>query len=168
MPRDSPSPVRCWLLRRTRLFTHGQMAEILAWLCTPTLLVSIMFAAHGYWHMLAFCMIVWMAVICCLIVCIHRGRDFDSIVIADGTMLVEQRRSGRLRWASINSCSARITLPAGPADPIIIEDRGVRLAIGDMVSPAERRQLALQLCIYLPNIAVRCELSATLGSGSSR
>lgn len=145
MPRDHVPPGRHWRMPRQHRLSPRQLGYVLYTLSLPALVVAIGFAWQGYWHVLLWALAELALVAVCLWHCARHACDVDRIDITEGEIIVTQRRPGRCRQFVLNRWTASISPPSRHGDPICLSDRETSVAVGRLVSDAQRRRVAEEL-----------------------
>lgn len=145
MPRDSSESRREWLLRRQCALTPRQFVAAYGVLCLGSFGVATGFIVAGVWQILLFTALEMAAVAAAFVYHARHATDHERIELAGGRLLVERCSAERVTRVELDARRTRITPPRRQRDLIALEAGGRRLALGRLVPPARRRQIALEL-----------------------
>ncbi len=150
MPRDLSRNNHEWLLRRHSSLAPRQLALAYGVLCLLSFSVATAFALYGVWWVPLFSVLEMSAVALAMLYYARHAADYEHIALADGCLMVEQMRAGRLRQTRLDPHWTRIGLPPVRGGGLIrLEAKGVAVDVGRFATAAQRRQVAQELRQYL-------------------
>ncbi len=150
MPRDLSRSTPEWLLKRHCSLGPHQLALAYAVLCVLSFSVGVGFALLGFWFVPLFSVLEMGAVALALFYDARHAGDYEYIALAEGCLLVEQRRAGRLWQTRLDPYWIRVGMPQRDAELIRLEAKGMAIDVGRFATAAQRRVLAQELRQYLP------------------
>jgi uncharacterized membrane protein len=136
---------REWLLRRNCSLTPRQTGAAFAALCVLSLSVALVFLLQGVWPILVFTALELSAVSIAFLLYARHAADYEHIVLTAGCLLVERLSGGRVTQTVLEPYFTKVGMPDSPRSLVLLEAKGVTLAVGAYAASAQRRQLALEL-----------------------
>jgi uncharacterized membrane protein len=134
-----------WLLKRNCSLAPRQLAFAYALLCLLSLAVSLPFALHGAWIVLAFTFLELLLAAAAFLHYARHATDREHIALIDGCLLVERIEAGETRQTRLDRYWTRVIAPRDDRDLINLEARGIKVEVGRFVTEAARRQFVLEL-----------------------
>jgi uncharacterized membrane protein len=134
-----------WLLKRNCSMSPRQSALAYGSLCGGAVVLSLLFALHGLWFMLAFATLETAGVALALLQYARHATDHEHIALSDGCLLVERVEAGSVQQIRLDPCWTRIAVPTRQRSLIRLESRGVKVEVGCFVSEEMRQQVAREL-----------------------
>lgn len=134
-----------WLLRRNCALSPRQLAACFAAVGGVTLLISAVFAAQGAWLVVPFAGIELVALAVAFLVHARHAGDYERIVLADGSVLVERLHGGSLARVECQASWVRVEYQGARRELIRLVAAGREMAVGRFVPDAERTRLAREL-----------------------
>ena len=150
MPRDMLMDKREWLLKRHSSLTPRQLALAYCGSCLLSFGVAAGFLLLGVWPVLLFSALEMAAVAAAFVHHARHAGDGERIELSAAGLLVESVCAGRVSLVRLDPWSTRVTPPRRPRQPIALEARGVRVAVGALALDSQKRQCALELQRALP------------------
>jgi uncharacterized membrane protein len=143
--RDLPMDGKEWLLRRNCSLTPSQLGFAYALMCILSFAVAAAFLLVGFWYILVFTGLEMTAVAAAFLYYARHATDYEHIVLANGSLLVEKVSAGHMQTVQLDTCWLRLQMPRRPGELIHLESRGVAVDIGTFVTIPHRRALAQEL-----------------------
>jgi len=135
-----------WTLKRNCSLTPRQLAAFYVLLCTASFGIALVFLVQGVWMVLAFTLVEMTAVGAALLYYARHALDTETIVLANGALLIERVEAGRREEIRLDPTWIRVLPPAPRERKLIhLEAHGRSVMLGAYVSEAMRSQVALEL-----------------------
>ncbi|MBJ7309738.1 DUF2244 domain-containing protein [Rugamonas sp. CCM 8940] len=150
MPRDVLMDKREWLLKRHSSLSPRQLALAYGVGCAMSFAVAAGFLLLGVWQVLPFTVLEMAAVAAAFIHYARHAGDCSRIELSAAGLLVETICAGRVSRVRLDPFWTRVTPPNRPRQPIALEARGVRVAVGALALESQKQQCALELQRALP------------------
>lgn len=134
-----------WLLRRNCSLTPGQLGVAYALMFVFSFSVAAGFTLVGLWHILIFTGLEMAAVAAAFLYYARHATDYEHIVLANGSLLIEKVSAGHVHSVQLDTCWLRLQMPQRPGELIHLESRGVVVDVGTFATAPHRRALAQEL-----------------------
>jgi uncharacterized membrane protein len=134
-----------WLLQRNCSLSPRQAGAAYGALCALLLAIGLGFTLQGAWWVLAFALAGIGATVLALLHYARHACDRERIALCDDCLLVERIDAGSRHETRLDPCWLTIAAPARRRELVLLESRGVRIAIGGFVSAERRREVAHEL-----------------------
>lgn len=145
MQRDLLADKRVWTMRHNCSLSPRQMALAYALLCALSLAVATAAMLGGAWPVLAFSLLEILAVTAAFLCHARHVADREHVELVPGCLAVETVIAGKVRRVQLEPCRTRVVLPRRAGDLILLEARGVTVAVGGYLNAARRLQFAREL-----------------------
>ncbi|HET6726297.1 MAG TPA: DUF2244 domain-containing protein [Gammaproteobacteria bacterium] len=144
----SEAPVHCIVIAPNQSLTSLQLAGLYCGGVFVSLAIATVLALFGYWPILVFAVLEWLAIGVCAQALTRAGRYREVITITASEVQVEKRTRKRVEsmsfqrhWASVERQASGSWYPSR----LLIMSHGTNCEIGHCLTEDERRALKVRL-----------------------
>jgi uncharacterized membrane protein len=158
----SDAPVHCIVIAPNQSLTATTLAGFYGGGLIASLAVATGLAVIGYWPILVFAVLEWIAIGFCALALVRAGRYREVITVGPREVTIEKRRRARPEcvhfkryWASVEQRASISWYPSR----LTIESHGTRCEIGRCLTEDERTALKARLVELIGPLAGAPELA---------
>ncbi|HET6655042.1 MAG TPA: DUF2244 domain-containing protein [Gammaproteobacteria bacterium] len=144
----SETPVHCIVIAPNQSLSSLHLVELYGGGLLVSLAIATVLAWLGYWPILVFAVLEWLAIGGCVCVLLRAGRYREVVTITVDQVTVEKRDRERIasmsfqrHWASVERQGSSSWYPSR----LLIRSRGTQCEIGRCLTEDERRALKVRL-----------------------
>lgn len=144
----SEALARCIVIAPNQSLTTRMLVGFYGGGLVLSLVVAAALAVFGYWPILVFAVLEWLAIGCCLFVLSRGARYRERVTVTEDVVTVEKRGWKRVEKLDFQRHWARVETEPGRSwypDRLVITSHGVPCEVGQCLSEDERKVLKRRL-----------------------